>query len=417
MTSAEWVAYTDALRSGDFVKIARMSFLNPDGSVAFSLDNDPLNRRSGPWIRDGSVTCNLQNGARWSASVVLDNTDRQYDYNINRVWFGTEILLEMGVLLQDGTELYFPMGVYRVDSPQEALSGNKRTVSYSLKDKWAGLDGTLNGVLESSYVISEGTNIFNPIRALLATDRGDGQPYDRETPVFTEYYNGRTQSLADGTTAPITNTPFDLTIDNEDGTIADVILGLTDMLVALVGYDASGRLRIDPSQNDILDSDKPVAWRFSLDEAQITELAYESKISDVLNDYIVVGLMADDYAQPAARVQNLDPMSDTNVNLIGRRTKRESRPEYATQRICEDYAVWMLKRAAVLHKAVSVTCNQIFHLAVNELIEIVRTDRNDELERHLIQGFTIPLTSTQPMTITATSVHDFPTVTVTQWGE
>lgn len=416
MTNAEWTAYVKALRSGDFVKLARMSFLNPDGSVAFYLDNDPLNTKSGPWIRDGSVTCNLQNGARWSASVVLDNTDQEYDYNINRVWFGTEILLEMGVLLQDGTELYFPMGVYRVDSPQEALSGNKRTVSYTLKDKWAGLDGTLNGVLDSSYIISEGTNIFNPIAALLATDRGDGQPYDRETPVFTDYYNGRTQALPDGTTAPITNTPFDLTIDSEDGTVADVILGLSDMLVALVGYDASGRLKIDPSQNDILDSDKPVAWRFSLDEAQVIELAYESRISDVLNDYIVVGLMADDYSQPAARVQNLDPMSDTNVYLIGRRTKRESRPEYATQRICEDYATWMLKRAAVLHKAVSVTCNQIFHLAVNELIEIVRTDRNDELERHLIQGFTIPLTSARPMTITATSVHDFPTVTVTQWG-
>jgi hypothetical protein len=215
----------------------------------------------------------------------------------------------------------------------------------------------------------------------------------------------------------VTDSPFTLTVDNDDGTVADVILGLADMLVALVGYDAAGRLRVDPSQNDILDSDKPVGWRFSLDEAQVTELAYESRISDVRNDYIVLGQMMDDNTQPAARVQNLDPMSDTNVNLIGRRTKRESKPEFATQRICEDYATWMLKRAAVLHKAVTVTCNQIFHLSVNELIEIVRTDKgSDETERHLIQSFTIPMGSTQPMTITATSVHDFPTVTVTQWG-
>lgn len=416
MTSAQWAAYTGALRSGRFTKLTRMNFLNPDGSVAFSLDNDPANRRSGPWIRDGSVSCNLQNGARWSASVLIDNTDETYDYNVNKVWFGTEIALEMGALLPDGSEIFFPMGVYRVDSPQESVSGGRRTIAYSLKDKWAGLDGTLNGVLESSYIVSDGVNVFTPIASILAADRGDGQPYDREVPVFTEYYNGKTQTLPGGVSALITDTPYTLTVDNEDGTVADVVLGLADMLVALVGYDAAGRLRIDPSQNDILDSDKPVVWRFSLDEAQVTELAYESRISDVRNDYIVVGEMLDDYTQPAARVQNLDPQSDTNVNLIGRRTKRESRPEFATNRICEDYAVWMLKRAAVLHKAVTVTCNQIFHLSVNELIEIVRTDRNGQLERHLIQGFTIPLTGTQPMTITATSVHDFPTVTVTNWG-
>lgn len=417
MTSEQWIAYEKALRSGEFLKLVRMNFLNPDGSVAFSLDNDPMNRRSGPWIRDGNVTCNLQNGARWSAQITLDNTDEVYDYNVNKVWFGTEISLEMGALLQDGSEIYFPMGVYRVSNPQERVAGNGRTITYSLADKWAGLDGTLNGVLESSYIVDVGTNIFSPIASLLATDRGDGQPYDRETPVFTEYYNGKTQLLPSGSSVPVTDSPFTLTVDNDEGTVADVILGLADMLVALVGYDASGRLRVDPSQNDILDSDKPVGWRFSLDEAQVTELAYESRISDVRNDYIVLGQMMDDYTQPAARVQNLDPMSDTNVNLIGRRTKRESKPEFATQRICEDYAVWMLKRAAVLHKAVTVTCNQVFHLSVNELIEIVRTDKgSDETERHLIQSFTIPMGSTQPMTITATSVHDFPTVTVTQWG-
>ena len=416
MTSAEWGAYRKALRTGDFIKLARMSFLNPDGSVAFSLDNDPHNKKSGPWIREGNVSCNLQNGARWSASVTLDNTDEIYDYNVNKVWFGTEIFLEMGVLLPDGTELYFPMGVYRVDDPQEEVSGNKRTISYALRDKWAGLDGTLNGVLESSYIINDGVNIFSPIASLLATDRGDGQPYDREIPVFTDFYNGKTQVLPDGSSEPVTNTPYTLTVDSDDGTVADVVLGLADMLVALVGYDATGRLRVDPSQNDILDSDKPVAWRFSLDEAQAIRLAYQSKIADVRNDYIVVGEMLDDYSQPAARAQNLDPMSDTNINLIGRRTKRESKPEFATERICEDYAVWMLKRAAVLHKAVTVTCNQIFHLSVNELIEIVRTDRNDAVERHLVQSFSIPLTGTQPMTITATSVQDFPTVTVTRWG-
>lgn len=418
MTSSEWNAYTSLLRRGCFVKLTRMRFLNPDGSTAFALDNDPYNKRSGAFIRGGSVSCNLQNGSRWSATVTLANTDGEYDYNVNHVWFGTEISLEMGLVLENGTEIYFPMGVYRVVNPRENVNPNGKTAEYGLTDKWAGLDGTLNGVLESSYVVDVGTNIFTPISTLLSTDRGDGQPYDRMVPVYTEYYDGMTQTLTDGTVVPVTDSPFTLTVDNDNGTVADVVLGLTDMLVANVGYDATGRIRIEPSQNDILDSDKPVAWIFSLNEAQVIGLAYESKIADVKNDYIVVGLLSEDNVQASGRAQNLDPLSNTNINLIGRRTQRESRNEFATDRICEDYAVWQLKRTAILHKAVTVRCNQIFHLAVNELIEIVRTDRESPVtEVHLVQGFSIPLTGTEPMEITAVSVHDFPQVTVTNWGE
>lgn len=418
MTSAEWNAYTSLLRRGGFIKLTRLRFLNPNGSTAFALDNNPYNRRSGAFIRSGSVTCNLQNGSRWTANVTLANTDGQFDYNVNHIWFGTEIAVDMGMVLDDGTEIYFPMGVYRVTSPKENVNPNGKTAEYSLTDKWAGLDGTLNGVLESSYIVNVGTNIFTPISTILSSDRGDGQPFDQVLPLYTEYYDAMTQTLPDGTTVPVTDSPYTLTVDSDEGTVADLILGLTDMLVANVGYDATGRLRIDPSQNDILDSDKPVCWRFSQDEAQIVGLAYESKIADVKNDYIVVGLLSDSNVQASGRAQNLDPQSSTNVNLIGRRTKRESRNEFATDRICEDYAVWQLKRTAILHKAVTVRCNQIFHLAVNELIEIVRTDKEQpELETHLIQGFTIPMTGTDAMEITAVSVHDFPNVTVTTWGE
>ena len=380
------------------------------------LDNDPANRRSGAFIEGGTLTVNQQNGTRRTVDLTLGNIDEEFAYNYNKVWFGTEIALDMGIITASGSEYWFPQGVFRVTGPTENVAPDTQTVRFSLTDKWAGLDGTLNGVLESTYIVNFGTNVFTPIASILALDRGDGQPYDRVAPVFTEFYNGKTQTATDGSTVNITDAPYTLTVDSDEGTVADVVLGLCEMLNAWVGYDASGRLRIDPSQDDILDSDKPVAWRFSLDEAQVIGLAYQSKIEDVKNDYIVVGMMMENYLQPAARVQNLDPQSDTNVNLIGRRTKRESRNEFATQTICEDYAVWMLKRAAVLHKAVTIQCNQILHIDTNQLVEIIRTDRaTPTQELHLIQSYTIPLTGTETMSITATSVHDFPDATVTTW--
>lgn len=417
MTGAQWTAYEKALRTGNFSKLARLRFLNPDGTTAFSVDNDPDNSKSGAFLQSGTVSVNLQNGVRRTADVTLANVDGTFDYNVEKVWFGSEIAVDMGALLPDGTALYFPQGVYRVTGPGENVDPSGRTVRYSLTDKWAGLDGTLNGTLESAYIVNAGTSIFDPIAALLKTDRGDGQPFDREAPVFTEYYNGKTQELPGGGTAAITATPYTLTVDSEDGSVADVILELCGMLVAWVGYDPTGRLRIDPSQNDILDTDKPVTWRFSLAESQVMGLAYDIKLQDVKNDYIVVGMMADDYTKPAARAQNLDPRSDTNINLIGRKTKRESKPEYATGRICADYAEWMVKRTSVLHRAVTIRCNQIFHLTENTLIEVTRTDLpGTPVEKHLVQGFELPISGTEPMSITATSVHDFPSITLTGWG-
>lgn len=124
------------------------------------------------------------------------------------------------------------------------------------------------------------------------------------------------------------------------------------------------------------------------------------------------------YAQAAGRAQNLDPASDTNVYIIGRKTYRETASGYYTQTQCKDLAEWKLKRTAVLQKAVSISCTQMFHIVENNLIELTRTDKpGSPTERHLIQGFTRPLTSTGEMTISAVSVADFPIATITGWPE
>lgn len=90
--------------------------------------------------------------------------------------------------------------------------------------------------------------------------------------------------------------------------------------------------------------------------------------------------------------------------------------EYYTTTQCRDLAEWKLKRTTVLQKAVSIQCIQMMHIFENSLVEIVRTDKpSSPVERHLIQGFTRPLTSNGTMTINAVSVADFPIATITSW--
>lgn len=408
-------AYLKALRE-PFVKLCRLRFLQPDGSTAFSLDNNPQAKRAGAFLREGSISCNLQNGQRRTATVTLSNVDGDFDYSLNTVWFGTEIALDEGLILPDGTDYYIQQGIFLIDTPTEDINPGQRTVTYNLVDKWAGLDGTLGGFLDSTYEIPVGTNLFTPIASLLSEDKGNGYPIDRIDPVFTEYYNSKTQLMPDGTTVSMADTAYTIRVDAENGSIANIVLELAGMVNAWVGYDSAGALRIEPSQDDILDTDKPVQWQFSMSEAELLGTSYTVKNTEVYNDYVVIGEQMDDYTQPAGRATNLDPNSDTNVQTIGRKTIREHAAGFATVTQCSDLAVWKLKRATALQRAVSISCGQILHIEENQLVTIIRTDKpGNPVERHLVTGFSRPLSGTDSMTISAVSVADFPVATVTEW--
>lgn len=404
--------YLDALRK-PFTKICRLRFLNPDGTTAFYVGNNERDTKSRAFVADGSITANLQNGQRRSATVTLAERDGAFAYSVNNLWYGSEIALDEGLTLPSGEEYYIQQGVFVIATPQERIMPRERTYTFDLVDKWANLDGTLFGYLDGTYVVNEGTNIFLPIQALLSMDRGNGRPVDNRIPIFTEYYNGKTQSVPAGGTAPMTNAPYTLKVDGESGTLADVVLGLAGMVNAWVGYAPSGSLRIDPSQDDILDLHKPVLWRFGMDEAQILGATYTTRNADVYNDYIVVGESISGYSQPMGRAQNIDPSSPTNINIIGRKTRRYSAAGYATATQCRDLAAWKLKRATVLNKSVDISCSQMFHIEENAVVEIRRTDKEGApIERHLIQGFSRPLSGGGEMTISAVSVADFPVATI-----
>lgn len=407
-----YLQYISALRN-PFQKLCKLEFLQPDGSVAYVLDNNPKNKRSSAFLQEGTISVNLQNGQRRQASVTLSNLDGQFDYAVNRVWFGQKIRISEGLILPDGTEFYLPQGVFYPKEPQELHQPSKRTMTYPLVDKWAMLDGTLGGGLDGIYEIPVGSNIFSAISSLLSEDMGNGQPYDNVSPAFTNYYNNLNTTLPDGSIVSNVVTPYTLRIDNDTGTRADIILGLNSMLVGWVGYDQTGRFRLTPSQDDILDTTKPIQWTFSPAASQFLGATYNIKNADVKNDIIITGEALGSNPQANARATNFDPSSDTNVNLIGYKTLRVSKQGFYTNDICKSQAIFELKRRTILQKSVSITSTQMFHLSENNLVEVRRLDKpGSPVERHLIQGFTRPLTETGSMTINVVSVTDFPIASV-----
>lgn len=419
---ADFAEYISTVARGSFTKIARLRFLNSDGATAFALDNNPKNKRSGTFIQDGgSLNVNLQNGMRRKATITLSNIDGSYDYNVNKVWFGDQIALDMGILLSGNREFYLPQGVFYVSNPEEAFQPKSRTAKYNLVDKWAYLNGSLFGNLMGMMKINIGENILQAIADTLLIDRFSlaqkktgKTPIDGTPPILTNYYNGRTVvRKSDGRTIPVTSVPYTYICDSTSGTIADVILGLNEMLVGIVGYNSTGHFVLNPSQDDILDADKPVIWQFSPDNAEFLGATYSVKNEDVYNDIIVCGQSLSNSPEARGRAVNLDPASDTNIMIIGDKCKRISKTGFYADQQCEDFARWTLKRQSVLQKSVTISSTQLFHLEENNLVTIRRIDKPGmPVERHLLTGYTLPIGQTGEMTLSCTAVNDMPSATI-----
>lgn len=431
--SERYLRYLDALLN-PFQKLTKLEFLQPDNSVAFFLSNANGYRRgynpkyqSSALVQQGTLSVSFQNGARRKASITLSDIDNAFEYNINNIWFGQKIRLSMGLVLPDGTDFYLPQMVGLIKNPQSVLSENQKTVTFPLVDKWANLDGSLFGKLTDTYTAKQSTAeyaVYTAIANLLKTSIYDHKltddinaMIDNIAPIFTNYYDGKNYAVLDGDgsqtrTASMTEIPFDIS-ENGGSNFAQLLLQFNDVLAGIIGYDQTGALRLEPSQTDINDIEKPVLWQFTQRNSTLSQISETIKNDEVYNDVIIVGGGNTD-GGIWGRASNNDPNSDTSISAIGLKTYRETKANYFNTKQCTALAEYYLKRKTILQKSVNITSSQMFHLVENQLVSVQRTDKpHNPTERHLINSFSLPIGETGAMTINATSVADIPNFTVT----
>mgnify|MGYP004655304323 FL=1 len=431
--SERYLRYLDALLN-PFQKLTKLEFLQPDNSVAFFLSNANGYRRgynpkyqSSALVQQGTLSVSFQNGARRKASITLSDIDNAFEYNVNNIWFGQKIRLSMGLVLPDGTDFYLPQMVGLIKNPQSVLSENQKTITFPLVDKWANLDGSLFGKLTDTYTAKQSTAeyaVYTAIANLLKTSIYDHKltddinaMIDNIAPIFTNYYDGKNYAVLDGDgsqtrTASMTEIPFDIS-ENGGSNFAQLLLQFNDVLAGIIGYDQTGALRLEPSQTDINDIEKPVLWQFTQRNSTLSQISETIKNDEVYNDVIIVGGGNTD-GGIWGRASNDDPNSDTSISAIGLKTYRETKANYFNTKQCTALAEYYLKRKTILQKSVNITSSQMFHLVENQLVSVQRTDKpHNPTERHLINSFSLPIGETGAMTINATSVADIPNFTVT----
>lgn len=406
MDSAMFKAYMDTLRT-NFTPAVRIEFLQDDGSTAYEITEDAIDQGS-------TLNVNYQNGARRSASLIMDNWQDLYTYKINKVWFGQKIKIKAGVYLKDGTPALFNQGVFYVANPQDVFNPAQRTVTLQLTDKWSYLDGSLFGKIAGVYLLNVDDDLFVATQQLLLTDRGNGVPLDNIPPMLSDYYIGRYTTVA-GQTHRVLDCPYTAKIS---GCYADVLNEIGTMLVATMGYDANGQLRVESINADIIpDNLRQILWQFSTDEPELFGVTETPQPTTMYNHIVITGGVLNGRIAKGIAI-NDDPSSPTNVSIVGYKTYPEERSKYYADSQCQELAEYYLNQYQNLSSTVNISCSPMYHFQENELVTIYREGKDDRVVPCLVSGWTLPIGLGQ-MQITAkrlNAARDFKTIEPTPFA-
>ena len=386
----------------------KIEWMNNDGSSYGEITNSYVDM-------SGTVSVSMENGTRRTADIELDNSNGEFSVDVYNLWYGKMVKLWMGVYLSDGFPYYFPQGVFYVNSVEESNTPLQRTVSLHLIDKWCFLDGTMWGNLDGIYIVPIGSNIYDALTKLLKTSRFTGENVDEAgepqtnavdpiMPNLSSYY--LTKTYKDGeTTYNAIDTPYEIRMEYGK-TYADILLEFATILGAYIYYDVDGRLTIEPTQDDIVDSSKPILWTFTPNEQEFLSEDSSHDFGTFYNDIIVIGYTTNG-KQAKGRAQNKNTASPTAIQIVGIKTYPPYEDAaYYTDEQCNELAEYYLKRQTIKQRSVQISSAPMFHLRENRLIECVRP-YTMEKEALLISGYDLPIGTTGTMSITATSVNEF----------
>ena len=386
----------------------KLEWVNNDGSAYAEITSSYVDM-------SGTLSVGMENGTRRTADIELDNSDGQFSVDVYGMWYGKMVKLWMGLYLSDGEPYYFPQGVFYVNSVEETNAPAQRTVTLHLIDKWCFLDGTMWGNLDGIYIVPVGSNIYDALTKLLKTSRFTGENVDDKgepqtnavdpiQPNLASYYVTKEYEEA-GTKWKAINTPYEIRMEYGK-TYADVLLEFATMLGAYIYYDVDGRLTIEPTQDDIIDSSKPILWTFTPNEQEFLSEDSTHDFGTFYNDIIVIGYTTNG-KQAKGRAQNTNTASPTAIPIVGIKTYPPYEDTaYYTDDQCNELAQYYLKRQTIKQRSVVITSAPMFHLRENRLIECVRPYTSNK-EALLISGIDLPIGSTGTMSITATSVNEF----------
>lgn len=362
---------------------------------------------------EGSISVKYQQGVRRTCEFSIININQKYLPSENSMfWYHRKFKLYTGLLDEANGDVYwFSQGVFFTQS----ISCEKKITHITGIDKFAAFTSDLgSSLLDVDYKISvidddtygenlsdeelkklqeQAPKISDIIRNILTIDKGNGFPVDPIEPIIDSKIEDE-------------RIPYDLTV-NAGGFLGDIMIELAMMLGADIFYDVDGHLNLIKGTTDYLYVGQGVQWSFSEDKSDYISYTASYDIASAINKIMVYGEGYDGIYNYAI-VSNDNPQSPVRISLVGVRQGEsiETAMAYSISK-CEDYAKYYLKMKSIIQLSATIECTYLPHLDVNKIIDIYDEFYSKSIQKHIIQGITIPF-SKSSMKISATNVAVLP---------
>lgn len=366
--------YKQALLSPTRHQIYKIEWMDKNENVLNEITTDTL---------EGSISIEKQNGARRSCNLTLDNSSGLYVPDKDGlIYLDKKFKLSSGLLI-DGEEVFPPecvQGVFNLGNPVVKSSPESEMISIEGYDNFALLNGTINGALDTLYIINVGETIPSIIRTICTSSGLIQAPL-----VYTV-----TENLA-------------YTLSKEPGaTYEDMLVEIAETISYQVYFDVGGRLNFRPVPDEMY-----IAPRWTFDKATDPFLSYDHNYDylNVKNNILVYGENING-TQYIGVAQDTSVLSPTSISRIGNRTKVISDTMIGTQQQADDRAAFELKSGITAYEYIELSCLNIDFLNEGDVILLNDEANGIYSERYIINQINRNLKYDQLMSITAFKVRE-----------
>ena len=362
--------YLTTVKSGIGQRIFKLEILDQNENIISTIS---------PKVISGDLQLSSDSGSRRSCNVSFDNSEGDFTSNL-LIGINTRYKLYTGMMVND-EPMYFPMGIFVSGEPEVESSLSSQIVSLTLYDKYALLDNTLSGVVEKGYVIIAGTPWDDAIRQTLLVAGEIKSPIIQPTSE---------------------NLDYNIVIQPGE-TYGDILSKLCLSISYVIYYDNEGFPRLEPPCD--IDSAGSV-FDFTTNENIYLGSKKRYEYSKVRNSCVVTGTNNNIGVIYRGTIQDTDPTSPTNVNLIGVRSLVISDDTIASDDLALQRAKFELDKVIQVVESISCECIPLDHITPDQVITIYDPHANTN-GRYLIKSLSLPLVGGGNMSLSVTNARSF----------
>ena len=351
-----------------------------------------------PWVSlSGNIEKKNSSGQTRSTNLTLNNEEINGEYlwtpkpNSGGLWEYNKIKIVSGIMLPD-MAYEVSEGIYVIHDPSITVNGAQHTVTLQCYDKFALLDGTIDGIGDLDTEVARGTKLRAALTSLLKLERSTGIPFDLKDIDFPDKYKDEL-------------TPYTLK-KTADNSIGNIIQDLILMISCDVKYGDDGRMIVSDTLADLDYHNRRVSWNYK--DGEFKNPTIKLNRSKIKNKVTVVGSNINGRLVKAT-YENTNPLSNYNINSdFGVKAVKITDDLLYSEYLCKERARYELKKTMQNYAEITMQSIYIPHLEPGDIVRWTYEPWGITQEEFLVNSVSIPQDGKGLMTISMTNLKELP---------